>query len=95
MSELSEAHRKRLADLIDGWECAARISDEIVKAFQPELDEFTASGRDNTKTYDIRLIRAVVDEKSARDRFLKDAEALRAALDTLPSPPRTTPAEGE
>jgi hypothetical protein len=80
---LAAEHHKRLLSLVEGWECGARLSDEIVKAFQPELDAFTSeAARDGS--YDLRLLRAVLDERSNRDAMLKDAAALRALLALTP-----------
>ena len=57
----------------------------IVAAYQPELDAFSASDPDGK--HDIRLIRAVLDARSNRDRFLKDAEALALLLaSSTPTP---------
>lgn len=77
---IPEEVRGRLVELVESWESGARISDVVVAAFQPELDAFTSNTRDNTQTFDVRLIRAVVDEKSNSERLLKDAKALRLLL---------------
>jgi len=76
---------KHLTELAEGWECAARLADEIVKAFQPEIDSFSASKMGDGVERDIRLIRAVLDERSTRDSFLKDAKAARTVLAALNS----------
>jgi len=78
---ISDEHLKRLTNLIEQWECAASLCDAVVQKFQPVVDEFLAIPRDNTKTYDIRLIRSVQDEKSNRDTLLKDTAALKALME--------------
>lgn len=77
---ISDGVRGRLIDLAESYESGARISDVVVAAFQSDLDAFTSNTRDITQTFDVRLIRAVVDEKSNSERLLKDAKALRAIL---------------
>jgi hypothetical protein len=88
LNPITEEHRKRLIELAEGWECAAKLTDEIVKAFQPDVDDFSASKVNDGKTYDIRLIRAVLDERATRDRYLKDAAAVRALLAAFDAQPK-------
>ena len=82
-AELLAEAVERANDLLAQWDCAACLCDAIVQKYQPLIDEFVATPRDNTKTYDIRMIRSVQDEKSNRDRWNKDAAALRTILSAL------------
>lgn len=75
---------ERLNGLAAGWECAAKLEDAIVAAYQPELDSF--SGTDKDVPHDLRLIRAALDARSNRDAFTKDAKALRTLLSLTEAP---------
>lgn len=73
-----------LTQLAEGWECAAKLEDAIVSAYQPELDAFSASKLNDGEVHDLRLIRAVLDARSNRDSYVKDAAALRFVLAAFP-----------
>lgn len=68
---------ERLTELAEGWECAAKAEQGVMAAFQPWKEQFDA----NERSHEIlRYTRVWVEARSNRDRFEKDAAAIRWAL---------------
>jgi hypothetical protein len=78
MTEYLEA-RERVAEKIEGLECAIEISRAIVKVYQDELDAFTAERGPDFKPR-LRIITAVVDERNNAARLEKEVSDLLLLL---------------
>lgn len=72
--------RERVAESIKGLECAAEISRAIVTVYQTELDAFKDSNASDGLEPRLRIIRAVLDERSNAERLEKEIADLRAIL---------------
>jgi hypothetical protein len=77
---------QHLSEMADGFECGATVENSIVRSFQHELDAFSGSRVGDTPPQNVRLIRAVLDARSNRDGFARDAAAIRTVLASLREP---------
>lgn len=71
---------ERLTELADGWDCAAKAEQGVLAAFQESMELFNAGRRDPML---LRHVRVFCEARDNRDRFEKDAAAIRWVLSAL------------
>jgi hypothetical protein len=76
---------ERLTELAEGWDCAAKAEQAVMAGFQEWKEQFDA---DERSAQILRYTRVWCEARDNRDRFNKDAAAIRWALASIEAPPQ-------